>query len=102
MAPGRHLACFRDRTIPPADTGGPTRWRAGPDGERRFTATKTTHAPALVGFCPEGSAIGVCALSRRCPPPETAPGWILELAHREGRPPLPLRLRFQDRVAFES
>lgn len=36
------------------------------------------------------------------PAPENAPGWTLELAHREGRPPLPLRLWFEDGLVFES
>jgi hypothetical protein len=34
------------------------------------------------------------------PAPATAAGWTLELAHREGRPPLPLRLFFEDRLVF--
>lgn len=36
------------------------------------------------------------------PAQESAPGWSLELAHRPGRAPLPLRLYFEDRLVFES
>lgn len=36
------------------------------------------------------------------PAHESAPGWSLELAHRPGRAPLPLRLYFEDQLVFES
>ena len=115
--------------------------------ERFLGGAREFHGPALVGFCPQGPIVRVCALSRRgeapasrpasaqfwssarvavvaqdgwrvradfvatraflpprlpLPAPESAPGWTLELAHREDRPPLPLRLRFEGRVVFES
>lgn len=36
------------------------------------------------------------------PAHERTPGWSLELAHRPGRTPLPLRLYFEDQLVFES
>lgn len=44
-------------------------------------------------FLPEGLAL---------PAPATAAGWTLELAHRPDRPPLPLRLYFEDQLVFEG